>query len=41
MGPKGGVMTTLDERFQQGLEVRARLAGGQGQEPPGVRAHRL
>ena len=23
-------MTTLDERFQQGLEVRARLAGGQG-----------
>jgi 4-carboxymuconolactone decarboxylase len=23
-------MTTLDERFQKGLEVRARLAGGQG-----------
>ena len=23
-------MTTLDERFQKGLEVRARLAGGEG-----------
>ena len=30
MVPKGDVMTTLDERFQKGLEVRARLAGGQG-----------
>ena len=34
-------MTTLDERFQQGLEVRARLAGGQGRSLQGVRAHRL
>jgi 4-carboxymuconolactone decarboxylase len=30
MVPKGDVMTTLDERFQKGLEVRERLAGGQG-----------
>jgi 4-carboxymuconolactone decarboxylase len=30
MLPKGDIMTTLDERFQKGLEVRERLAGGQG-----------
>jgi 4-carboxymuconolactone decarboxylase len=30
MVPKGDIMTTLDERFQKGLEVRERLAGGQG-----------
>src|SRR5262249_20235701 len=27
---KEGVMATLDERFQQGLEMRERLAGGEG-----------
>jgi 4-carboxymuconolactone decarboxylase len=27
---KEGFMATLDERFQQGLEMRARLAGGEG-----------
>jgi len=27
---KEGIMATLDERFQQGLEMRARLAGGEG-----------
>jgi hypothetical protein len=27
---KEGFMATLDERFQKGLEMRERLAGGQG-----------
>src|SRR4029077_15143222 len=27
---KGSVMATLEERFQQGLEIRSRLAGGEG-----------